>query len=499
MNASSFRARACPALLACVLGVACTSSSDSRDLGAPDPDAGAGDGGLSDAGSDDAGDAGGDPDGGMDAGLDGGVDAGMPEDAGLDAGVAPLALVCGTTVPVEADDDEGYGFPILSVLADGRAAATYRRVSGTPRWVGASRFDPASGIWTELPGPPLGAVSRTAVVRHGDDVGSLWYEPSGSYSYRLFEDASGAWGAVTSFTARLLTEPIAATGRGGELIAVTTDASITAELTARRWVPGTADLTGPALLDDERLRPANPTVAVDPSGQALVIWQRDFGTGWDVALQRFDGSTWLVEGIGPEPVIVAEPNALVGGQELAVAIGDDGETGLVAHRVGSGALVIATRSVDLVPARPTLGDVETITPTGSANGPIRTALTPAGDAIVVWNELVGAAFDPQLRWVIRRGGVWSAEAEDDEALSLRAWEVVATADGFVFAAATGDRMVLRRVRADGELGPWVDVGVDANGAASPMLAAEADGTVHVVWSQLDEGAARSSIFHARCD
>jgi hypothetical protein len=187
---------------------------------------------------------------------------------------------------------------------------------------------------------------------------------------------------------------------------------------------------------------AQPKVAVDRHGDAVLLWQHSDGSHWRVQARALSatGALGPVQNLG-----VGTPPLFHGSGTNSPQVGVDSHGGSVfvwKHTNPSGTEGIQART--RAPAG-ALGPVENLSaPDQDAGGP-QVAVDPAGDAVFTWEQ--------QL----------SGPLPDDP-----------------------DQAVARVLSAGGNLGPVRQLSA-ANGASSPVVAVDAVGNAEFVWGKDGDG------------
>ncbi len=236
--------------------------------------------------------------------------------------------------------------------------------------------------------------------------------------------------------------------------------------------PGAVQLLSPAGSDA-----AQPQVAVDGHGKALVVWS------------RFDGTTYRVEArarkasgeLAPIKTVVSSETPV---SAPLVAMTPNGRA-LVgwSRRVGSAQRVqVRWRS-----ATGTLSAVQTVSPAGQAADSPQLAVAPNGTALVVWRVFTGSTYQIQLRTrnaTGALGAIQTLSAADRNADSPQV-AVNGHGDGaVVWRILTGSvfRIQVAARSVAGALSPALAVSPPSvNSGAFPKVGVDADGDAVVAW------------------
>jgi len=144
-----------------------------------------------------------------------------------------------------------------------------------------------------------------------------------------------------------------------------------------------------------------PEVAVDPDGEATVVWS------------RFDGGNWLIQGQRLDPAGApdgAVANLSASGRDAAepqLAIDAKGAATVVWERYDGSSFVVQARRLDSagVPAA-----VQSLSASGGDAAEPQLAIAPDGTATVVWSRFDGSDFVVQRRDVAADGSLAATES-----------------------------------------------------------------------------------------
>jgi hypothetical protein len=144
-----------------------------------------------------------------------------------------------------------------------------------------------------------------------------------------------------------------------------------------------------------------PEVAVDPDGEATVVWS------------RFDGSNWLIQGQRLDPAGALDgtvANLSATGRDAAepeLAIDAEGRTTVVWERYDGSSFVVQARRLD---AAGVPGAVQNLSAGGRDAAEPQLAVDPDGTAIVVWSRFDGSNFVIERRDVAADGSLSTTES-----------------------------------------------------------------------------------------
>lgn len=202
----------------------------------------------------------------------------------------------------------------------------------------------------------------------------------------------------------------------------------------------------PFNLSSSPYSPQSPQIAINPAGDAVVVWTQFDDSSWVVrAAVRRDGGPWLA------PVTISQPGVNVRGARVAIG--------------------------------------------------------PSGAAVVVWERLIGDSFSPSGSWVqaaaMTAAGIWQtptdislpgdprsepAVALDSEGVAAVAWQRYSDGNGVIEAS---------EATLGGSWAPPVEISAPGVNAIEARLAADAQGGVVAVWARhqgnwVIQGSSRAS-------
>jgi hypothetical protein len=201
----------------------------------------------------------------------------------------------GTAEPIETTSGSGSTISV-SVDAAGNAIAVWiqgdriwsNRYEVGTGWGTAEMLDLSNGNNRYNPRVAVQASGESAVAvwRQGDDGGTMWAS--------IYSSTSG-WSSAQIIAEPTTSSPVGgsvAIDAAGNAIAVWGENLTSSPFWANRYVPGTGWGTRESISSDA---PGSsvPEVAVDPSGQAIVVFRQDNGTEYSMWANRFlPGSGW---------------------------------------------------------------------------------------------------------------------------------------------------------------------------------------------------------------
>jgi hypothetical protein len=223
----------------------------------------------------------------------------------------------------------------------------------------------------------------------------------------------------------------------------------------------------------------NAQVAVDNDGNAVIVWYRQIGSHYHVQARYRSAAG----GLGPvETLSLAGQHAVF----PEVAVDADGDAVIVWRRHDGANYRIQLRHRS---AAGTLGPVQNISLAGHNAFNAKVAVRGNGDAVIVWYANDGTNWRIQAR-ARSAFGLWSRI----QTLSLAgqdagAPQVALDNDGnavVVWQRNSGtDRIQARRRAADGTLGPIQNLSAAGEDAAEPQVAVDRDGDAVFVWKRSD--------------
>lgn len=230
----------------------------------------------------------------------------------------------------------------------------------------------------------------------------------------------------------------------------------------------------------------NPQIAIDISGNALVVWSQYDGSGYDIWANRFDGQTWgtaeLIENeagpaVDPQIAFDASGNALAVWEQY-----DGSQYSIVANRFDGNSW----------------GTVELIESNDSAGaGGVQIAVDDAGNAFAVWHQRDGIW---ESIWANRfDGSRWGTAELIESDNNGRALDPQIAVDGAGNALAvwkqfdgSHDNIVANRF--DGTTWGTAELIESGDGEAeSPQVAFDDAGNALAVWRQEDDGSGRNIV------
>lgn len=323
------------------------------------------------------------------------------------------------------DHDGGGNKPDVAVDADGNAIVVWSEHDGTHFSVWVNRFTPGTGWEGAEPleteeedafGPDVAVTPNGMAIVAWLQLGS---DPTEDLYYselwvRHFTPETG-WGSAERLDnqdGEALDSGIALNSRGDAVVAWARVGEERRNAWANRFTPGTGWSDAEPLEDNDGIT-NGPNVAVDPRGNAVVIWSQTVGgdepnawtnrftpdTGWGSAelLEGLEGGAW-------EPSIAMDSN----GNALAVWYQREHALELL-HREGN----FLDIWVNSFTPEGGWGDAERIdSGDGDAARP-QIAMDPSGNGLAVWHQSDGNRFSIRANRFTPATGWGSAEVIDE--------------------------------------------------------------------------------------
>jgi hypothetical protein len=220
----------------------------------------------------------------------------------------------------------------------------------------------------------------------------------------------------------------------------------------------------------------DPDIALDRNGNAVVAWSRYDGSNYRIQARRRTAS-------GSLSAVKTLSEAGQNARDPQLAVDPDGNAVVVWTRSDGANYRIQARRRS---ASGSLSAVQTLSPAGQDAGSPQVAVDPDGNAVVVWIRSDGANFRIQARRRAESGGLsavqdLSAAGQHAEGPQLamdrsgRALVVWQRYDG------THIRIQARRRTASGNLSAVQTLSEAGQNAVKPQVAVDPDGNAVVVW------------------
>ena len=395
---------------------------------------------------------------------------------------------------IETDDTGDAQTPSIAVNAAGHAVAVWMQPGGGVGInIWANRYTPAGGwgtaqVISDGQGGAQGAQAvaidangnATAVWQQADSIWANRYTAGSGWGTPVLIESGSDWAG----------NPQVGVDAGGNVIAVWWQ-RIGGRIStvANRYVAGSGWGSAAAIEADDSGDTSAPQIAVDAAGNAVAVWAWSADTGGSNFVYNVWANRYVV-GVGwgsAAPIDsnnTAQPNPAP-----QVALGADGNAIAVWHRPhGSFDSVVSSRYTAGVGwGSATL--LETDPAVVSRNA--RVAIDPAGNAIAVWEQYVGATANVMASRYTAGAG-WGAPVliEIDDAGSAFTPQIVIDANG------AGTAMWSQRNVAGFTFNIWANRYVPGSGwgsavaidgqagpARQPALGVDASGRLVAVWEQ----------------
>ncbi|SEB50645.1 PKD domain-containing protein [Nocardioides exalbidus] len=319
--------------------------------------------------------------------------------------VTPAAVAVETWLPATylSDADVDSYNPVVEVDAAGNATAVWVSKSGTTYVVRASSR-PAAGAWSAavaLSGDVGAAVAPQLAANDRGDLVAVW-ESGPSTTSRIqasVRGASGGWSAA---------ETLSEAGQGASSPSVTIDRTgratvlwVRSDGTNRRVQASSRGANGawstPTTLSEAGNAARQPSVGVDGTGRLTAVWGRSDGANY-----RVQSSTRAPDGDWTVASTISDAGQSASAPTVAVA--DDGTaTALWIRSDGASPRIQAT-------SRPQGSGwsipVNISDPDQNVFGGPAAAVDAAGVVTVAWSQLVGANYRIQVS-IRRPDGLWT--------------------------------------------------------------------------------------------
>ncbi|MDQ3991791.1 MAG: hypothetical protein M3245_05725 [Actinomycetota bacterium] len=276
---------------------------------------------------------------------------------------------------------------------------------------------------------------------------------------------------------------------------------------------------------------ADPQVAVDADGDAVIVWQRFDGTNWRIQARRRSktGALSAVQTLSAAGQSANDPQVAVDqdGDAVIVWEGFDGTNSRIQarRRSAAGALspvrtlsaagqnafdpqvavdadgdaVIVWEGFDGTnyrirarrrSAAGALSPVQTLSAAGRSAFSPQVAVGQDGHALVVWERSDGTNWQIQARRRSAAGALSPVQTLSPAGHDAHVPQVAVDPDGhgviaWELRAGTNWRIQARRRSAEGALSPVQTLSPAGQGAADPQVAVDADGDAVIVWERFD--------------
>lgn len=383
--------------------------------------------------------------------------------------------------------------PRVAIDQAGDAIAVWRRSDGSNQIIQAAGR-PAGGTWA--PAVSLSAAGESArepavVVDPAGGATVVWarFDGSNTIVQAASKPAGGVWqSAVDLSTAgRNASRPDIGVDAAGDAVAIWERYDGSSYIIQSASRPAGASWGAPLNLSEIGENAEEPTVSIDPAGDAVAVWWRF--EGGDQVIQstsRSAGGTWQ------GPVNISAPG--IGASEPDVAVGPTGDAVAVWTRNDGAHYIVQSAS------RPAGGSWQAptnLSATGQDAGHAEVGVDQAGDAVATWERYDGSEFVVQAA-AGRVGGAWGpsqdlsaagrnaeepALAVDPAGDAVAVWEYLDGADEIVQAAgydAAGPQLRSLSIPTSGT------VGAPLSFAVSPFDVWSAPGAT--TWSFGDGGS-----------
>jgi hypothetical protein len=370
--------------------------------------------------------------------------------------------------------------PRVAMAASGEAIVSWGTESGKQE-AQVTTLAPGAGSWSTpltISDPTIIAEAPVLAVDSAGDVTAAWEQYDG-VTFRVAvasRPAGGAWSAPLPISPAKTSgyAPALAVDDLGDTVVVWEQQALQVEAAAR--LKGGA-WSAPAEVSAGGEEVREPEVGIDAAGEAVATWDRyDGTTEFAQAATMSPAGAWSK----PEDISDGAYNAY----DPSVAVAADGEAIAIWERssVTEGLVVGATRAPGSGWSKPV-----TLTPTDQSSGDASIALSPAGLAVLTWQDQPAPLVKATPYAATRpRGGAWSAPvglapaarpgnypvaATDSAGDAVAVWEAFGTGVDEIEAAAfdgAPPQLGAVSIPANGQVGEPLTFSVAASDAFSPL-------------------------------
>ncbi len=396
----------------------------------------------------------------------------------------------GTAESIETDNASIAFRPQVAVDSQGNAVAVWSQFGQLVPFrnnILANRFVPGVGWGTAEP-IEIGAGNtdspHVAVDWQGNAVAVWWRGDSTHSDVRASRFVPGVgWGTaellVTMDVFEVFDSQVAMDPAGNAVVVWQQSDDTLSDIWASRFVPGVGWST-PQLIETDAGFAIHPEVAVDPQGNAVAMWSQWDGTRYAPWANRFvPGVGWgmaeLLETGDPDDAF--NPQVAVDPEGNAIAVWSQGDgSSIWANRFVPG---VGWGTAELLEA-----DV------GNARDP-QIAVDPQGNAVAVWQQWDGSRISIWANRFVPGVGWGTAELlETDDAGNAVNPQIAVDPEGNALAVwqqSDGNRTNIRTNRFMPGVG-WGTaelIETDVDNARDPQIAIDSQGNAVAVWSQGD--------------
>jgi uncharacterized membrane-anchored protein len=396
------------------------------------------------------------------------------------------------------DDAGPASYPQVAVDSSGNAVAVWQQHDGTRNNIWSNRYRAATGRWgtAELIETDAGDARNPQVAADSSgNAVAVWFQNDGTrfniWSNR-YTVATGRWG-----TAELIQDnagnayhPQVAVDSSGNTVAVwyQYDGTSYRNIWSNRYTAATGTWGTAELIETDNAEDAYyPQVAVDSSGNAVVVWYQYNGTRNNIWSNRYTAvaGTWgtaeLIEtdnaGSARDPQVAVDSS----GNAVAVWYQYDGtRTNISSNRYTASAGSWGT------------AELIEMDNAGPAYSP-QVAVDSSGNAVVVWYQFDGTSDNIWSNRYTAATGTW----ETAELIETDAWDAYdpqVAVDSFgnavaVWQQSDGTRYSIWSNRYTAPTGTWETAELietdNAGDARNPQVAVDSSGNAVAVWEQSD--------------
>jgi hypothetical protein len=415
--------------------------------------------------------------------------------------VLPASTLASGSVAIQSQiiaSDVGLSpaYPRIAADANGHSYVVWRQSAGAIDTIATAQSDPVDGwdsVTALMPNNIGSALTHDVAANSSGDAMAVWQLYDG-VCYHIWANkyvAGTGWeGAVSVESSAVLAaiEPSVAVDVNGNAMAVwrQTDGTMY-KVWANRFIAGTGWGTAELLDTDTGGLDFAPQIAIDPAGNAIVVWLREDGPAYSIRAKRY------IRGIGWESAISILSTNLGYSQGPRIAM-DEAGNAFVVWNQDDVYPFISTWSCRYVGGAgwETAQVIETDDRGHTYKAQI--AVTPSGEAFAAWEQSDGTRYNivanryiAGIGWGTAQiisssngdGTQWPALAVDFDGNAVVAWEQ--------FSYGTYSHKIYATRYAAGEgWGPERPIQTDNDPTAVyPAIAIDKDGYATVVWEQYE--------------
>lgn len=383
----------------------------------------------------------------------------------------------GTTTDLSATGQNATSQQVAANAA-GTTIAVWTRSNGSNTIVQVARSTDGGVTWsavTDLSATTRSAVAPQVALNASGNAIVVWHRSNGTNTIIQESHSSNSgstWSAPADLSATGQNATIPQIGLvGGVAFALwkrVDDTTAKTTIQAKRSADAGATWGSASDLSNTAQHAEDPQVALDGSGNAIVVWERSNGTKQVVQTARYTSSWSAASDLSDSAQHAYDPQltSTAGGVAMAVWYRSNGTNTIVQAKRYSGSW----------------GSTDDLSATGQDAQDVQVALDGSGNAYAVWARSNGTH---RIIQAARYGGSWgspvslSAAGQDADAP-----QVAVASDGNVVATWYRSDGTDTVVQASRYTGSWdTAVGLSATGqfALDPQVAAGSAGSAVIIW------------------